>query len=84
MYYTFEDLLLEVVCSLTRNEPSPRFVSNGIHTKTRPENLQENGVESKLGGSQGWSQRGREIIGFDAHTSLFILVVLLKNKRKNS
>ena len=34
--YIFEDLLLEDVCNLTRNEPSPRFISNGIHTKIRP------------------------------------------------
>ena len=27
----------------TRNEPSPRFVSNGIHMKGDAQNLQENG-----------------------------------------
>ena len=43
--YTFEDPLLKDVCSLTINEPSPRFVSNGIHMKIRLENLQGNGVE---------------------------------------
>ena len=37
--YNFEDMLLEDVFNLTRNEPSPRFVFNGIHMKTRPENL---------------------------------------------
>ena len=53
--YTIEDLILEVVCSLTKNEPSPRFISNGIHTKTRLEKLLGNGVESKLDASQDWS-----------------------------
>ena len=54
--YTFEDLLLEVVCSLNRNEQIPRLVSNGIHMKTRPKNLQRKGVKSKLGANQDWSQ----------------------------
>ena len=35
-----------------RSKPSPRFTSNNIHTKTRPKNLQEDGVENKLSASQ--------------------------------
>ena len=54
--YTFADMFLEDACSLNRNELSPRFVSNIIHTKTRLDKLQGNGAESKLSASRGWSQ----------------------------
>ena len=39
-----------------QSEPSLTFATNVIHTKLRPENLQEDEVEIKPGASQVWSQ----------------------------
>ena len=39
---------------MTRNEPRPWFISNSVHTKTIPKNLQGDGVENKFDASQAW------------------------------
>ena len=40
-----------VEAALDRSEPSPRFASNGIHTKSEVDNLQGNGLGKGPGAS---------------------------------
>ena len=46
--------------SKDRSEPSHRFASNSIHTKSGADNLQGNGLERSLGASQVSIQRGSQ------------------------
>ena len=43
---------LVVGATLDQSEPSPRFTSNGIHTKSGADNLQGNGLGKGPGASQ--------------------------------
>ena len=43
-----------------RNEPSPRFTSNGIHMKSGVDNLQGHGLRRTPGASQVSIRRGRQ------------------------
>ena len=49
-----------VGATLDRSEPSPRFVSNDIHTKSGADYLQGNGLGNGLGASQVAIQRGSQ------------------------
>ena len=49
-----------VGAALDRSELSPRFASNGIHTKSGTDNLQGNGLGKGLGASQVPIQRGSQ------------------------
>ena len=51
---------LVVGAALDRSEPSPRFASNGIHTKSEAENLQGNGLEKGPSASHVPIQRGSQ------------------------
>ena len=46
--------------SATRNELSPRFVSNGIHKKEDIDNLQGNDYENDPSASKDQTQRGKK------------------------
>ena len=46
--------------TLDQREPSPRFASNGIHTKSEADNLQGNGLGKGPGASQVPMQRGSQ------------------------
>ena len=51
---------LVVGATLDRSEPSPRFASNGIHTKSGADNLQGNGLRKGPGASQVPIRRGSQ------------------------
>ena len=46
--------------SKDQSEPSPRFSSNGIHTKSGADNLQNNGLGRSLDANQVSIQRGSQ------------------------
>ena len=49
---------LVVRAALDQSEPSPRFTSNNIHTKSESDNLEGNDLEKGPGASQVPIQRG--------------------------
>ena len=51
---------LVVGAALDRSKPSPRFTSNGIHTKSGADNLQGNGLEKGPSASQVLIRRGSQ------------------------
>ena len=54
---------LVVGVALDQSEPSPRFTSNGIHSKSDADNLQGNGFGKGPGASQVPIRRGRQNSG---------------------
>ena len=52
-----------------RNEPNPRFISNGIHLKGDAENLKGSGYKKDQSASQDQSQQGKKEKGFDTQSS---------------
>ena len=51
---------LVVGATLDRSEPSPRFASNGIHTKSEADNLKGNGLGKGSDASQVPIRRGSQ------------------------
>ena len=51
---------LVVEAALDQSEPSPRFASNDIHTKSGADNLQGNGLGNGPGASQDPIRRGSQ------------------------
>ena len=69
----------------TRNERSPRFVSNSIHTKGDTENLQGNGYEKDSSASKDKPQQLKNEKRFDTQSSLSLsLSKALFFTRKNT
>ena len=62
------ELVVEAV--LDRSEPSPRFASKGIHTKSEADNLQGNGLGKGPGASQVLIRRGSQNPGLSISRTL--------------
>ena len=61
---------LVVGAALDRSEPSPRLISNSIHTTSEADNLQDNGLGKGLGASQVLIQRGSQNSGLSISRTL--------------
>ena len=61
---------LVVGAAIDRSEPSPRFTSNGIHTKSEADNLQGNGLEKGPDASQVPIRRGSQNPGLSISRTL--------------
>ena len=59
-----------VGAALDRSEPSPRFASNSIHTKSEAGNLQANGLATGPGASQVSIRRGSQNPGLSISRTL--------------
>ena len=61
---------LVVGAALDPSEPSPRFASNDIHTKSEADNLQGNGLRKGLGARQVSIQKGSQNPGLSISRTL--------------
>ena len=61
---------LVVGAALDQSEPSHRFASNGIHTKSEANNLQGNGLEKGPGASQVMIRRESQKLGVSISRTL--------------
>ena len=61
---------LVVGATLDRSEPSPRFASNGIHTKSEVDNLQGNSLDKGPDANQVLIRKGSQNPGLSISRTL--------------